>query len=72
LEKQSFANGLAVISLVGRHQARLGDGYFQQRFEGVVIGDLAAGQEKAERASLTVCSDVDFARKAAAASKPSL
>jgi len=50
----------------------LGDGYFQQRFEGVVIGDLAAGQEKAERASLTVCSDVDFARKAAAASKPSL
>lgn len=44
----------------------LGDRDFHQRFGGGVIRCFAAGQEKAERASLIVRAGVDLARKAAA------
>src|SRR5487761_2387765 len=59
---------VAVITLVGQHQLWVGDGHVDQVIDGLVVGGLAAGENEAERASLTVGAGVDFARKAAAAS----
>ncbi|GAB0120398.1 hypothetical protein Acid7E03_44700 [Acidisoma sp. 7E03] len=51
---------------------RLRHGQFEEIVDSAVVGSLAASQDKAERASLTVCAGVDFARKAAAASTKAL
>ena len=70
--QQLFADGVAIIALVGELGVRLGHGHVEQRWHGTVIRDLAPGQDEAKRASLTVTAGVDLARKAAAASTKAL
>ena len=66
--KQVFAHGIPVISFVGEQGLGFGHGHVEQRGYGPVIRYLAACQDEAKRAYLTVTTGVDFARKAAAAS----
>lgn len=68
VKEQVFAHGVAVIAIVGQQHARGGGRQRHQVFDRLIIQDFAAGQLEANRASLTVCASVDFARKAAAAS----
>lgn len=64
---------VTVIALVGQYPPGPGDRQSDQVIDDFVVGGFTAGEDEAERASLTVCAGVDFARKAAAAStKPSL
>ena len=57
-----------VLSLVREHHFGRSNGQVEKRRNCFVIGDFSTGQDKAKRASLTVCTGVDFRRKAAAAS----
>lgn len=66
LDQQAFAEAITVIAFIGEQRLGLGDRDFHQRFGGGVIRCFAAGQEKAQRASLIVRAGVDLARKAAA------
>ncbi len=70
--QQFGSEGVAVVALVGQHQARLADRDVKETGSALVIGSFAAGHEEAERAFLTVHSGVDFRRKAAAASTKAL
>jgi hypothetical protein len=54
---------------VGEHHFWWSDGQIEERRNSFVIRDLSAGQDKVKRASLTVCTGVDFRRKAAASTK---
>lgn len=66
MDQQFLAQEIAVIAFVGKEQSRFADRYRQQGRNGVVIRSFTACQDKAKRAALTVCSGVDFRRKAAA------
>jgi len=66
--EQVFADGVTVISFVGEQGLGFGHGHVEQRGDGPVIRHLAACQDEAKRAALTVTAGMDFARKAAAAS----
>ncbi|SEM10769.1 hypothetical protein SAMN04487976_11973 [Xaviernesmea oryzae] len=66
MDQEFLAQEITVISFVGEEQSRLADRYRQQVRNGVVVRSLSARQDEAKRASLTVCSGVDFRRKAAA------
>lgn len=72
LEQQAGANIVAIVALVGRHELGRGNWQGDQVIYGFVVGGLAAGEDEATRASLTVCAGMDFARKAAAASTKAL
>ncbi|WP_249198368.1 hypothetical protein, partial [Gluconobacter cerinus] len=60
------AETVTVIAPVGQHGFGARDRQRHQGVCGFVIRDLASGKDKAERASLSVTSGMDFARKAAA------
>ncbi len=66
VDQEFFTHEVTVIAFVGEKQPRLADRYRQQVRNGVVVRSLSARQDEAKRASLTVCSGVDFCRKAAA------
>ncbi|OLP58828.1 hypothetical protein BJF93_09055 [Xaviernesmea oryzae] len=66
MDQEFLAQEITVISFVGEEQSRLADRYRQQVRNGVVVRSLSARQDEAKRAPLTVCSGVDFRRKAAA------
>ncbi|EKF59947.1 hypothetical protein QWE_07601 [Agrobacterium albertimagni AOL15] len=66
MDQEFLAQLIAVISSVGKKQSRFADWYRQQVRNGIVVRSLAACQDEAKRAPLTVCSGVDFRRKAAA------
>ncbi len=66
VDQAFFAQEITVIAFVGKEQSRFADRYRQQVRNGVIIRRLAACQDKARRATLTVCTGVDFRRKAAA------
>lgn len=66
MDQQFFTQEIAVIAFVGKEQSRFADRNRQQVWNSVVIRSFAACQNEAKRASLTVCSGVDFRRKAAA------
>lgn len=66
MDQKFFAQEIAVIAFIGKEEPRLADRYRQQIMNGVVIRSLATRQDEAERASLTVCTGVNFCRKAAA------
>jgi len=66
MDQEFFTQEIAVIAFVGKEQSRFADRYRQQVRNGVVIRSFAACQDEAKRAALTVCSGLDFRRKAAA------
>ena len=66
VDQEFFTQEVTVVAFVGEEQPRLADRYRQQVRNGVVVRSLAACQDEAKRAALTVCSGVDFRRKAAA------
>ena len=66
MDQEFFAQEITVIAFVGKEQSRFADRYRQQVRNGVVVRSFAACQDEAKRAALTVCSGVDFRRKAAA------
>jgi hypothetical protein len=66
MDQEFLAQEIAVIAFVCKEQSRFADRYRQQVRNGVVVRSFAACQDEAKRASLTVCSGVDFRRKAAA------
>ena len=66
VDQEFFTQEIAVIAFIGKEQPRFADRYRQQVRNGVVVRNLSARQDEAKRASLTVCSGVDFRRKAAA------
>ena len=66
MDQEFFTQEVTIVAFVGEEQPRLSDRYRQQVRNGVVIRSFAARQDEAKRASLTVCSGVDFRRKAAA------
>jgi len=66
MDQEFLAQEITVIAFVGKKQSRFADRYRQQVRNSVVIRGLAACQDEAKRAALTVCSGVDFRRKAAA------
>ncbi|MCY1234341.1 hypothetical protein D9M68_172200 [compost metagenome] len=66
MDQEFFTQEIAVIAFIGKEVLRLADRYRQQIMNGVVIRSLATRQDEAQRASLTVCTGVDFCRKAAA------
>ena len=66
MDQEFLAQEVTVISFVGKEQSRLAQWYRQQVRNGIVVRSLAACQDEAKRAALTVCSGVDFRRKAAA------
>ena len=66
MDQKLLAQEIAVIAFVSKEQPRFADRYRQQIGNGVVVRSFAACQDEAQRASLTVCSGVDFRRKAAA------
>ena len=66
MDQKLLAQEIAVIAFVSKEQPRLADRYRQQVGNGVVVRSLPARQDEAKRAALTVCSGVDFRRKAAA------
>lgn len=66
MDQEFFTQEVTVVAFVGEEQPRLADRYRQQVRNGVVVRSLAACQDEAKRAALTVCSGVDFRRKAAA------
>nr|WP_228125394.1 MULTISPECIES: hypothetical protein [Gluconobacter] len=51
---------------ISQHGFEVWNRQLHQSIYGFVVRNLTAGQDKAERASLIVTSDMDFARKAAA------
>lgn len=65
MDQEFLAQEITIVFLVSKEQPRLADRYRQQVRNGVVVRSLAACQDEAKRASLTVCSGVDFRRKAA-------
>ncbi len=66
MQQKLLADGVRIVSLVGKHAAGPTHWQREQARNGTVIGGFAACQDKAKRASLTVCAGVDFRRKAAA------
>lgn len=66
VDQEFLAQEVAVIAFIGKEQPRLTDRYRQQVRNCVVVRSLPARQDEAKRAALTVCSGVDFRRKAAA------
>lgn len=66
MDQEFLAQEVAVIAFVGKEQSWFADRYGKQVRNGVVIRSFAACQDEAKRAALTVCSGVDFRRKAAA------
>lgn len=66
MDQEFLPYEITVISFVGKEQSRFADRYRQQVRDGIVVRSLATCQDEAKRASLTVCSGVDFRRKAAA------
>jgi hypothetical protein len=66
--KKRRANIVTIVSLVREHHFGRSDSQIEKRRNSFVIGHFSAGQDKAKRAALTVCTGVDFRRKAAAAS----
>ena len=66
MDQEFFTQEVTVVAFVGKEQSRFTDRYRQQAGNSVVIRSLSACQDEAKRASLTVCSGVDFRRKAAA------
>ena len=66
VDQEFFTQEVPVIAFVGKEQSRFADRYRQQVWNRVVIRSFAACQDEAKRAALTVCSGVDFRRKAAA------
>ena len=58
--------------LVGQHRVGRFHRQIEQLRHGAIVGDLAACQDEAKRAPLTVTAGVDLARKAAAASTKAL
>ena len=65
-QQQILAHSVAIVSFVGQEQSRLAHWHGHQGRNGCIVGCFSAGEDKAKRASLTVCAGVDFARKAAA------
>ncbi|KPF43302.1 hypothetical protein IP76_14360 [Rhizobium sp. AAP43] len=66
MDQEFLAQEITFIAFVGKKQSRFADRYRQQVRDGVVIRSFAARQHEAKRTALTVCSGVDFRRKAAA------
>jgi hypothetical protein len=66
VDQKFFTQEIAIVAFVGKEQPWFADRYRQQTRHGAVVRCFAAGQNEAERASLTVCAGVDFRRKAAA------
>ena len=66
MDQEFLAQEITIVAFVSKEQPRLADWYRQQIRNGVVVRSLPARQDEAKRASLTVCSGVDFRRKAAA------
>ncbi|OLP56320.1 hypothetical protein BJF92_15645 [Rhizobium rhizosphaerae] len=66
MDQEFIAQEIAVLAFVGKAQSRLADWYRQQIRNAVLVRSFAACQDEAKRAALTVCSGVDFRRKAAA------
>ena len=66
VDQEFFTQEVTVVAFVGEEQPRFADRYGKQVRNGVVIRSFAACQDEAKRAALTVCSGVDFRRKAAA------
>jgi hypothetical protein len=66
MDQEFFTQEITVVAFVSKEQPRFTDRYRQQVRKGIVIRSLATRQDEAERASLTVCTGVDFRRKAAA------
>ena len=66
VDQEFFTQEITVVALVCKEQSRFADRYSQQVRNGVIVRSLSARQDEAKRASLTVCSGVDFRRKAAA------
>ena len=66
MDQESLAREITIVAFIGKEQSRLADRYRQQVRNGVVVRSLPACQDEAKRASLTVCSGMDFRRKAAA------
>ena len=64
--QQAGTDVVAIESLVRQHFSGLCDRQSQKRLDAEIVGNLPTGQDKAKRASLTVCAGVDFCRKAAA------
>jgi hypothetical protein len=64
--KKLLSYVVTIITLVGQKQSRLGNWHGEQVWHGDIIRSLAARQDEAKRASLTICAGVDFCRKAAA------
>ncbi len=61
-----LAETVAVITPIGQYGPGVGKRQFNQGVCGFVNRDLASSQDKAERTSMIVASDVDLARKGAA------
>ena len=66
MDQQFLAQEVTIVAFVSKEQPWLADWYRQQVRNGIVVRSFAARQDKAKRASLTVCTSVDFCRKAAA------
>lgn len=66
VDEEFFTKEITVVAFVSKEQPRLADWYRQQVWNGGVVRSLPARQDETKRAPLTVCSGVDFRRKAAA------
>lgn len=66
VDQEFFTQEVTIVAFVSKEQPWLADWYRQRVRNGVVVQSFAARQDKAKRASLTVCTSVDFRRKAAA------
>lgn len=72
MQQQPLAKSITVISLVSQQRLGRRQRQIEQLGNGAIVGHLAAGQDEAKRASLTVTACVGLARKAAAASTKAL
>lgn len=68
MDEQVLPDVVTIIAFVRQHQLGFGNIQVKQVWDGLIIGRVSSGQDKAERTPLTVRTGVDFARKAAAAS----
>lgn len=66
MDQEFLTQEITILAFVSKEKPLFADRYRQQLGNGVVVRSFAACQDEAKRAALTVCSGVDFRRKAAA------
>jgi len=66
VDQQILPEAVIIMASISQHGFGVWNRKHHQGICGFVIRDLTSAKDKAERASLIVTSDMDFARKAAA------